>query len=65
MSDLMANFYTNAFINIIELKTRTAATLYGAKHEKVMNFCKKQIIFCLKLLVSIFTKYNTVSLCRQ
>jgi len=39
--DVMADFYTNACLNIIKLKTRKAEALYGAKYEKVMNFCKK------------------------
>ena len=42
MSDLMANFYTNACSNIIELKTRTAATLYGAEYDKVIIFVKSK-----------------------
>ena len=41
MNDLKANFYTNAFLNNIELKTKTAATLFGANYEKVMHICKK------------------------
>ena len=40
-SNLMAIFYTNACLNITKLKTRTAATLYSDKYEKVMRFCKK------------------------
>ena len=37
MNDLMASLYTNACSNIIQLKTRTAANLYAAKYEKVMQ----------------------------
>ena len=37
MSDLMANFYTNACLNSIELKTRTTEKSYGAKYEKKID----------------------------